>query len=438
MFKIGMYEKEITPFLGCSIRGYYNLRCVSDVKEKTYAKAVAIEKDGNAVILVLIDAACFNTDFYDAVRKRASELTNLPVDNIMVTVTHCHTGGPSFVGQFEGANDELDKTYLDWLINAVSDVATLAYMRMREGKISLAITKVEGISYVRNYLLKSGIVRTNPGRLNPEIVEPFGEPDYEVPVLFFESSDGEKLGLMYSFACHQDCVDGTEICGDYSCVVAKKMKEKFGTDFISMYFSGTAGNMNHFNVKSEKDAPDHYVKMGEKVFGEIINVLPELKEIDGEVKVVTDQRIYKTRVPEKDEVEQSRIEMSKVEIPFGVKLDAGAPVELFNALTARSAYRFSMSATNYHPVYQQVIKIGDVIIFAFAGEVFTQFGKRIRKALDNKTCFFITLANQKTFYIPPKECYLPHLYESKYASALLYPDDSEDLMNSYIDLAKKL
>jgi len=438
MFKVGIYEKEITPFLGCSIRGYFNLRCVSDVKDKTYAKAISIQKDGKTIILVAIDAPCFNTDFYDEIRARASKLTGVNQDDIMVTVTHSHTGGPSYVGQFEGADDKLDKIYLEWLVVAVSDVAALSYKRLKDAKIKLSTCEVKGISFCRNYLLKSGIVRTNPGRLNPEIVEPYGEPDYTVPVLMFEDSNGKFMGMTYSFGCHQDCVDGTEISGDYSCIVAKKMKEKYGSDFVSVYFSGTAGNVNHFNVNIEKDAPDHYVKMGEKIFDSIVQCLNNAREIDGEINSVSDTKIFTTRVPERDEVEQNKIDMHKVDIPYGVKLDASAPVELFDALTARSAYRFAMSANKYYPVYQQVFKVGEVIIFAFAGEVFTQFGSRIKKAFSENTCFFITLANQATFYVPPKDCYLPHLYESKFASAKLYPEDSELLMDSYIELAKKL
>lgn len=438
MYRVGIYEKEITPLVGCSIRGYYNLRCVSDVKDKTYVKSVVIERNGEYVVLIAIDGACFNTDTYDAIRNRASALTGIKVDSIMVAPTHSHTGGPSYVGQFEGADDVLDKTYLEWLKCAAADVAYLAYMRLEEASVSLVTTEVKGISYVRNYLLKSGIVRTNPGRLNPEIVKPFGEPDYTVPVLFFKSKEGKNIGMLYSFGCHQDCVDGTEISGDYSSVVAKRMKEKFGADFVTLYFSGTAGNVNHFNVKVEKDAPDHYVMMGNTVADRIIEALPNLCEIDGELKVVTAKKIYETRVPDLNEVEKSRVEMQKVEIPYGVKLDASAPVELFNALTARSAYRFSTTAPKYSEIYLQVFKIGKVILFAFAGEVFTQYGKRIKEIFSDNTCFFITLANQATFYVPPKECYLPHLYESKHASAKLNPNDSEDLIQNYIDLAKKL
>ena len=438
MYKIGIYEKEITPHIGCSIRGYFNLRTVSNVKDKTYAKAVAINCNEKTVIFIAIDGACYNNETYDNIRCRVSKLTGLKVDDIMVAPTHSHTGGPSFVGQFEGADDRLDSTYLAWLENAVGDVAYLAYSRMEEATISLTTCDVEGISYVRNYLLKSGIVRTNPGRLNPEIVEPFGEPDYTVPVLFFKSISGENLGMMYSFGCHQDCVDGTEISGDYSSIVAKRMKERLGYDFVTIYFSGTAGNVNHFNVKVEKDAPDHYVMMGNTIADRILEAIPTLKEIDGEIAVVTDKKIYETRVPTLEEVETNREVMNKVEIPYGVKLDASAPVEIFNALTARSAYRFAMSAKKYSEIYLQVFSIGDVILFSFAGEVFTQYGRKIKETFRDKTCFFITLANQATFYVPPKECYLPHLYESKPASAKLKPEDSEDLIESYIKLAKKL
>ena len=38
MYKIGLYEREITPLFGNSIDGYFNLRLVDGVKEKTYAK----------------------------------------------------------------------------------------------------------------------------------------------------------------------------------------------------------------------------------------------------------------------------------------------------------------------------------------------------------------------------------------------------------------
>ena len=43
MFKIGLYEREITPLFGNNLCGYFNARPVSGVKDKTYAKAVVLK-----------------------------------------------------------------------------------------------------------------------------------------------------------------------------------------------------------------------------------------------------------------------------------------------------------------------------------------------------------------------------------------------------------
>ena len=40
--------------------------------------------------------------------------------------------------------------------------------------------------------------------------------------------------------------------------------------------------------------------------------------------------------------------------------------------------------------------------------------------------------------MPAKECYLPQLYESLYASALFYPEDTENIFDSFIELGKTL
>ena len=102
MYKIGIYEKEITPHIGCSIRGYFNLRTVSNVKDKTYAKAVAISRDEKTIIFIAIDGACYNNETYDNIRCRVSKLTGLKVDDIMVAPTHSHTGGQVLLVNLKG------------------------------------------------------------------------------------------------------------------------------------------------------------------------------------------------------------------------------------------------------------------------------------------------------------------------------------------------
>ncbi len=438
MYKVGVYEREITALFGCSIRGYFNTRFVSGVKDKAYAKAVVIEKDGVIIALLAADMPKVNNAFCDAVYRKVEKYTPIKKENLTVAATHSHTTCVDKVGMYEGADDKLDGLYLGFLVEALADTVICAYQRLTDAKIKFAKTTVDGISFVRNYLLKNGVVRTNPGRLNPDIVEPFGKIDNEVPVFFFESKNGENLGLLYTFACHQDCVDGTEVSGDYSSQVSRRMKEKFGMNFVSIYFSGTAGNVNHFNVKTAKDAPDHYKKMGDLIAKRITEVLPNLTEVTGDITFKYENKYYRTRVPSKEVIKEKQEIFNKVKIPYGVKLDASSPVELFNACTARSNLKYAFSATAYTEAVWQIYKIGKIIIFAVSGEPFTQVGERIRKAFPDNECVFITNCNYDITYIPPKECYLPELYESLYGSAKLDPNDMEDFINKHIEIAKKL
>ena len=78
------------------------------------------------------------------------------------------------------------------------------------------------------------------------------------------------------------------------------------------------------------------------------------------------------------------------------------------------------------------------MIFALPGEVFTQFGLKIKKAFPDNEYFFACLANNKWSYMPAKDCYLPELYESLYGSALFYPEDTENIFDRFIELGKKL
>ena len=438
MYKVGIYEREITAFFGCSLRGYFNTRLVDGVKDKTYAKSVVIDDGEKTVVFLSADTSKVSDKTIDLTFEKVKKYIPVKRENFLIASTHSHTACVDAPGVYEDSDIRLDTVYLDFLVEALADTVILACQRLQPATIKFALTNVEGISFVRNYRLKNGTVRTNPGRFNPDIVEPYGENDTDVPVFFFESITGEKLGLMYSFGCHQDCVDGTEVSGDYSSRVSRVMKEKFGMDFISIYFSGAAGNVNNFNVNKERDESDHYYRMGDKIANQIISVLPSLKEINAKIKVGYKLGQYKTRVPDQKEIERQQAIFNKVEIPYGVKLDASSPVELFDACTARSCLKFAQTAPAYTKVPWQVISFGDIMIFAICGETFTQHVKRIKKAFPNKQCVFFTICNYCVGYMPAKDCYLPELYESLYGSCRLEADDMEDLIDKYIELGKTL
>ncbi len=440
MFKIGLYEREITPLFGNNLCGYFNARPVSGVKDKTYAKAVVFENGEKLSAMLSVDACELSGAIISEIRERVAKFAPIPDENLLISATHSHTAAPGAIDP-PASTKEIDEFYLKWLAMACADTVVCAYQRLEEATVKFTEAKIEGSTFVRNYLLKDGSSRTNPGVNNPNILRSLGEPDYTAPVFCFESSCGKKLGMIYSFGNHQDSVDGCEVSADWSGVVSKKMKETFGSEFISIFFLGTAGDVNQVDVHNT--APDYkpescYKTLGENAYSAIMSALKNLKDIKGDISVINDYVSYETRVMTAEEEKAQKAILESVSLPEEVKLDACSPPEWFNACMAKRAVLNNKNAKHFREVRFQVFKIADVLIFALPGEVYTEYGKRIRAAFPENKCFFACLANNDWSYMPTKDRYLPGLYESLFGSAKFYPEDTEAIFDKFIELGQEL
>lgn len=438
MYKIGVYEREITPMFGNSLEGYFNVRLVDGVIDKTYAKAVVIEKNGVLFATLAIDACMIYDELIDAIYNRVKKYLDIDRANVIISATHSHTAAPGNK-HVEGADNALDSLYLDWLANVSADTIVLAYQKRVDAHLKFGSTTIKGVAFCRNFLLKNGVVRTNPGVKNPDIVEAYGETYDDLPVFFFEGADGKKLGMMYSYALHQDSVDGTKASGDWSSIVSYRMKEKFGYDFVSIYCYGPAGNINQVDVTNDSmNFFSCHEYLGNSIATQMQTTLDNLVEVDSDIKTFFTSKVYENRLPNEQEItEQERI-FNSVELPEGAKLDASSPKELFDACMAQRCLRFTFASTKYYKVKFGIATIGDIMIFALPGEVFTQFAHKIKNAFPDKKVFFVGLANNKWSYMPADNCYLPQLYESLYGSAAFYPEDVNDIFDSFIEFGKKM
>ena len=436
MYKIGLYEREITPFLGVSHGGYFTPRYNSGVKDKTYVKAAVIECGGEILAMLTVDSCMLTVSLIDGIYKRIASYVDLKRENFLVSATHSHTSGP--IGGYE--ERDIDRFFIKMVEYIAADTVVLAYQKRVDGKIKYTRGFAPGIAFIRNFVLKDGRSRTNPGRLNPNIKEPIGNADESVPVLLFESCSGKKLGLLYSFGCHQDCIGGSESSGDFSSEVASLMKDKYGKDFIAAYFYGPAGNVNDVDVNvPDPDLNTYYRDMGKVIFDGIEKALAKAYELKFDsFSVANGEMIFERRIPSAEEILDFKKTYESVELPEGVDLEASAPKEIFDACMARRAYDYATESTKYHKYSLQVMKLDNVLVFALPGEVFTQYTEKIKKEFEGYECFFACLANNEWTYMPSPECYLPELYESLYGSAKLHADDVVKLFDEIIRLGKTL
>ena len=275
MFKAGFYETEVTPPLGTYMPGCAKARYAENVKDKVQAKAVVIDNGKETVAAVVLDSVSLPADAHDIIVKRVGEYTGIKAENIIVTANHTHEGAPMNDAPLIRAF--VEPAYVTIVVRLMADAITLAYRNMQNVRIKYGCGEAYGISFNRNFVMRDGTISTNTGRsifevteenispevpvvkitdahknfegtiINPNCVGNLAGIDPQVPVLSFENEQGEVIGAIINFACHQTCLSKLELSGDYSSALSKELKKIYGPDFVSFFIVGTCGDINHIN-----------------------------------------------------------------------------------------------------------------------------------------------------------------------------------------------
>ncbi len=433
------YEKEITPPLGCSMPGYFTLREASGVLDKLYAKAAVFEQEGEVSAMVVLDTTSLILKTCDAVRERVGQFTGIKPENIMICANHSHTGGPRGTEhelyEVTGVNKESNEEYLKILPKLLADSIILAYQRLDDASLKFGVGNVNSISFNRNYIMKNGTIRTNPGMLNPDIVRPHTEIDPELSVMLVENGEGVPKGAIISFACHQDCVGGTKFSGDFSSILSKELKERYGEDFISIFVPGTCGNINHVDVTKGTIEPGHYVKMGKILAEEAILAINSAKPVKNDKLSVKKQDItVKKRIPTDVKVEEAKKTMDELSIKKERSMQ-----EQVDYVMARRLVEYSNSPEKEFHLSVQVLRIGDVAVYALPCEIFVQFGLRLKDESPTKHNIVATLCNGYAGYIPVPELMSSPAYEARVGvSSRFAPETGDMLVDASVEFAKEL
>ena len=91
-FQVGYAQVNINPPLGIGIVGYYVPRFAKGFLDDLEASALALTCGQTPVLLVNIDHCGIEADICNRFRGAMSKTSGIPVENILLTATHTHTG----------------------------------------------------------------------------------------------------------------------------------------------------------------------------------------------------------------------------------------------------------------------------------------------------------------------------------------------------------
>lgn len=422
MLKVAFYEKDITPPLGGYMWGEYAGFFADDVKDSLYVKSVVINDGENTIVIIALDVCVLPADMHDEVCKRIEKYTGITSDNVTICATHTHKGAPILDSHELGLY--ADESYKDVLYRLTADCAILASKRLTNANIKYAKGTVENISFVRNFYMGDGSVHTTPGK-NEDVREPFSEPDPDLSVLYFEDENGTPLGSIASFACHQDCVGGHAYTGDYSSVISRQLKSVYGNQYVSLFMLGACGDINHIDIHKEKEK-DIYIRIGTILADEIVKILDNSKiTMVNNICSKKEYIMLDKRIPDSEYIKEiSEIWLERKQIR-----------NIRNLL----AYEATNTGDKMG-VYVQCIKIGEIIIYALPGEMYSWFGKQIRENSPYGKSIIGTLCNGYCGYIPVKEIFgQPFVYETALCShSCLKPEAGYIISDKALSIAKSM
>ncbi len=449
VFRAGAATSNITPKIGTSINGNMKDGTVRQIHDETHARCIVLDDGQTRLAILTVDLCMIYREELDEAKRRAHQITGIPVENMMMSATHTHSGGTA-CSVFQS---DPDKDYLKFLKERIADAVVRANNNLTPARIGWAVGNEPSQVFNRRWKMKPGKplmnpfgkedqVKMNPGIGNPDRLEPSGPADPELPIISVQTPEGRPIALLANYSLHY--VGGTgpgEISADYFGMFAERMKQLLQSDdnqyppFVAMLSNGTSGNINNINWFANEPPPamPPYAKMRQVaniIAAEAYKTYQDIKyqnwiSLSSAQKEIT----LGVRHPDKEEIERAK----------GIIAKAKGPV----MNTAEEIYaRETMLIKDFPkqvPAILQAFRLGDLAIAAAPCEIFVEIGLDIKAKSPFKPTFTTSLANGYNGYLPTPEHHKLGGYETWRArSSYLEVDASTKVSSVIFELLRKL
>jgi hypothetical protein len=380
---------------------------ITDVHDELYARCIVLDDGQTRLAIVVSDLCMVSREVLDKAKLRAHEQTRIPVENMLMSATHTHSAGtaaPIF-------QSDADNEYLIFLSERIADAVIRANKNLAPARIGWGIGQEPTQVFNRRWKMKEGTlmpnpfgsqdkVMMNPGVGNPNLLQPAGPIDPEVPVVSIRSLNGQHIALLANYSLHY--VGGTspgDVSSDYFGMFATRMQKMLGTDqqdspFVAIMTNGTSGDINNIDVRNSQPSlpPYHQMQLvANTVAAEAYKVVQNIQYQDWISLGIQQKEIsLGVRLPDAQEVKRAKGIISKAKGPaLTTKEEIYARETLF-----MKDYPKKVS------IILQAFQLGELAITAIPCEVFVEIGLELKKKSPFKQTFNIELANGYNGYLP--------------------------------------
>lgn len=418
MLKAGFARVDMTPPLGSPMAGYFEYREAEGILDPLELNAIAVTDGENTILVVTADILYTNEVFATNVRQCIEKRTGVPADHVFLQGLHQHTSVAlgATVQSKSIANSFYDAPYQNVLIRKYEDVCVMAIADMTEAAIGIAQQETaEPISFIRRFRMKDGSVRTNPGFLNPNILEPIGEADNTVRLVRFHREGAKDIALV-NFSTHPDVIGGCKFSADWPGFV-RRMTEQDIPDTHCILVNGAQGDTNHVNTSKPSPFIKDDPKLQEKKYAHsrfmgrtITDVVMALWDHttlmdDGKVSGFVKMEYIPTNTTYMDRVEEFKEKKKLMQAGEGnFTMEEKGEINRVIALPEETLFR---------KVPVSMVAFGKIALVGFGGEPFTEYATKVREGEEELFIICACCANGGQGYLPTQSAFDEGGYEAR-------------------------
>ncbi len=402
ILKAGAAIVNTSPWMNIEMRSSPDIITIHD---ELHARCIVLDDGEKRIAFVVVDIIGLNRDLIDEAKRIIYEENGLPSENVMVSSTHSHsivyaTGPQPF-------ND-----YQKFIIRRIADVVKKAIFNLEPARIGWGAGNVPEHVFIRRWFMKPGSpvpnpyggedkVMMNPGRLNPNIVKPAGEPDPQVSVISVQSIEGRPIALFANYSLHYvGGVSKGHISADYFAVFADRIQDLLGAGrqdppFAGIMSNGTSGDVNNINYADPGQSYPPYARMkivANDVAKEVMRVYDKIIHYDWiKLQSVQEELTLKVRKPDNKMVERAKNILTEPDVRVGPH----GSLKHYNESLLRR-----LDMPDNINILLQSFKIGNLAITTIPFETFAETGLEIKAKSKHKPVFTISIANGYYGYLP--------------------------------------
>ncbi len=414
--KAGFGVKNIVPQQPAfHMSGYFSERINTGVHDPLQAKAIVLEQGDVRTALVFCDLIGVIRDVTTPARERIAEVSDIPVSHSAIAATHTHTG-PLYYGVWQryyeekhGSEQDTDvEAYKEYLVEQIADAVAEAVAALTPVKLRHGFACEETLAFNRRFYMRDGIVRFNPGRLNPNAVKAAGPIDPDVGLVAFYGTDAETPHALFTaFSLHLDTVGGAEFSADYPYHLEQRLRGDFGDTFLSVFGLGPCGDVNHVDTSQRlsQKGQEEAERIGTTLAETILARLPELETHHAPslamAQTIMDAPLQEYTAADLAWAEEQLQFMQDGDIPFLERVRARRIIDLSMRTGGGTV-----------PIEAQALRLcDDAAIVFLPGEVFVELGLSIKESSPFAHTMVVELTNDNPAYIPTAKAFAEGSYE---------------------------